>query len=306
VTEWFKSQKVVTLVRKGRGEFPDPDVHVQYRNQKVALVECKPSDAGGREYLTGLGQAIAYTTLANFSYLAVPSKEMKEFRRFFTVSKIGLMSVEEAGEIEVLQKPKESRPSSVASRERSYGYYRDLKPAEIYEILRSITRQDRGNHVRDAIWATLKRHRDLRSEKQKSAWLLNTHLLLRDLGLINSDWTLTRGGVALLQFGRSSKNMYGKELTRCFLVSANYIDILTLIQELNNKHVGFRSVDAFKEALKGAILREKLATEQTNIRRDLQDILRILRELNLITDWEKVGLVGRHNVNWKTIIPLLK
>jgi hypothetical protein len=306
VSEWFRSQRNVILVRKGRGEFPEPDVHIQYNNKKIAFVECKPSDADGREYLTGLGQAVAYTTLANFSYLAIPEKEMNMFKKFFVVDEIGLMSVIEAGDVKVIQKPRESRPSKIETRERSYGYYRDLKPLEIYEVLKTISKQDRANHIRDSIWNVLKQHRDLQSEKQKDAWLLNTYLLLRDLGLINSDWGLTRTGVTLLQFGHSNKELYVKELTRCFLINANYIDILTLIQELNNKQSGFSNVRKFKKVLEKAIIKEKLATPQTNVERDLQDVLRILRELDLITGWEKIGLAGRFNVNWKKIVPFLK
>jgi len=169
-----------------------------------------------------------------------------------------------------------------------------------------LSKQEKAYRIRDSVWGALKQHRNVQSEKQKNAWLLNVYLLLRDLSLINSDWSLTRSGISLLQFGRSNKELYMKELTKCFLINANYIDILTMIQELNNQQSKFSNVGVLKKILENKIIKEKLATPKTNVERDLQDILRILKELDLITSWEKIDNGGRFNVNWRKIVPFLK
>lgn len=306
VAKWFRSQKDVTLVKRGSGDFPDPDVLAQYESLKTAYVECKPSDADRREYLTGLGQAVAYTVLSNFSYLAIPDKEMKEFSKFFVVARIGMLSLLETGEIHVLRKAPESRPARVETRERSYGYYRDLKPHEILEVLRAVYGEEKKDRIRDTIWKTLNKMRDLRSKKQKTGWIINTQLLLRDLGLIDISWRLTKEGLSLLQLGHDDVRAFQNELTKCFLLRANYLDILGLIQELNDRRGGFVSVAKFKEELAKAMIKDKLATPQTNVLRDLQDILRILKELGLIGEWEKFGLGGRFSVRWKRVTPFLR
>jgi hypothetical protein len=317
VAEWFKADRDVVLITKGYGRgFPSPDVMVQYKQGKIALVECKPSDAGGREYITGLGQSLAYLLFADFSYLAMPEKELNAFQKYFWVREIGLLSVKENLRVQLVRPAIESKV--ILKREepriRGYGYYRDLRPMEIYQILRAIqTEKTRQTHlnkdkIENAIWHEILRARKIRSQKQRNAWILNIKLLLRDLQLVNlDDYSLTEDGFRLLQLGAlSDKKPYLDELARCFLLNANYIDILTIIQNLNDKHIGFNSVQDFKEKLSKKIIDEKLATENTNVMRDLQDIPRILRDLDIISEWKKYGINYRYNINWKRVLSLIR
>ncbi|MEM2145692.1 MAG: hypothetical protein QW279_10045 [Candidatus Jordarchaeaceae archaeon] len=317
VADWFKADRDVVLITKGYGRgFPSPDVMVQYRQGKIALVECKPSDAGGREYMTGLGQSLAYLLFADFSYLAMPEKELNTFQRYFWIKEIGLLSVKENLRVQLVRQAIESKV--ILRREepriRGYGYYRDLRPMEIYQILRAIqtekTRQAHLNkdRIENAIWREILRTREIRSQRQRNAWILNIKLLLRDLQLVNlDDYSLTEDGFRLLQLGAlPDKKPYLDELARCFLLNANYIDILTIIQNLNDEHIGFNSVQDFKEKLSKKIIEEKLATEGTNVIRDLQDIPRILRDLDIISEWKKYGFNYRYNINWKRVLSLIR
>lgn len=317
VADWFKADREVVLITKGYGRgFPSPDVMVQYRQGKIALVECKPSDAGGREYMTGLGQSLAYLLFADFSYLAMPEKELNTFQKYFWVQEIGLLSVKENLRVQLVRPAIESKV--ILKREepriRGYGYYRDLRPMEIYQILRAIqtekTRQTHFNkdRIENAIWREVLRAREIQSQRQRNAWILNIKLLLRDLQLVNlDDYSLTEDGFRLLQLGAlPDKKPYLDELARCFLLNANYIDILTIIQNLNDEHIGFNSVQDFKEKLSKKIIEEKLATEDTNVIRDLQDIPRILRDLDIISEWKKYGLNYRYNINWKRVLSLIR
>ena len=314
--DWFKSDSQVNLISKGYGgSFPNPDVRAQYRNNKVAFVECKPSNAGGREYLTGLGQSLAYLTLADFSYLALPEKEMEEYEQYFWIDKVGLLSVRDNMTIQLHRNALQSEVlvTREEPRVRGYGYYRDLKPLEIHAILKSIERKrvrqrtPNVQQVKDAMWEQVCRMRDIRSQKQKNAWILNISLLLRDLQLINpNDYSLTNDGIRLLQLGElRDKQPFINELAKLFLVNANYLDIVTIIQSLNDKHSGFSSVVEFKNRLIEEILNQKLATSNTNVMRDLQDIPRILRDLNVLSDWTQIGLAYRYVVNWKYVLSVI-
>jgi len=102
------------------------------------------------------------------------------------------------------------------------------------------------------------------------------------------------------------KKPYVDELARCFLLNANYLDILTIIQKLNDEYIGFTSVQDFKERLAEIMIEEKLATERTNVIRDLQDIPRILKDLNVLSDWKKYGLNYRYNINWKRVLTIIR
>jgi hypothetical protein len=317
VADWFKANRDVVLITKGYGRgFPSPDVMVQYRQGKMALVECKPSNAGGREYMTGLGQSLAYLLFADFSYLAMPEKELNVYQKYFWIKEIGLFSVRENLEVQLIRQALESKV--ILKREepriRGYGYYRDLRPLEIYAILRAIqteknrqTRFDKDK-TENAIWREVLKTREIRSQRQRNAWILNIKLLLRDLQLLNlDDYSLTEDGFRLLQLGAlPDKKPYLDELARCFLLNANYIDILTIIQNLNDEYIGFISVQEFKEKLSKKIIEEKLATEGTNVIRDLQDIPRILRDLDIISEWKKYGFNYRYNINWKKVLSLIR
>jgi hypothetical protein len=149
--------------------------------------------------------------------------------------------------------------------------------------------------------------REIRSQTQKNSWILNISLLLRDLQLINSnDYSLTSDGIRLLQLGElRDKQPFMNELAKMFLVNANYLDIVTIIQSLNDKYSGFSSVVEFKNRLIEEILNQKLATSNTNVMRDLQDIPRILRDLDILSDWKQLGLAYRYVINWKYVLSVI-
>jgi len=198
-------------------------------------------------------------------------------------------------------------------RVRGYGYYRDLRPLEIHAILKEIARQRarrrRPNiqQIKDAMWQQVCRMREIGSQKQKNSWILNMSLLLRDLQVINpNDYSLTEDGFRLLQLGElKDKQPFLNQLARLFLINANFLDIVTMIQGLNDEHSGFASTVQFKTLLSKEIVNQKLATKDTNVMRDLQDIPRILRDLNILSSWKKLGLTHRYTINWKHVLSVI-
>jgi hypothetical protein len=315
VSSWFKQKNEVELVSRYSPGFPEPDIFVQFRNKKTAQIECKPSGAIGREYLTGLGQAISYFTQADLSYLAIPKNEMEALKQFFWVENVGLLSIGE-GKVYEIRKPEP--PANIKKKisivKRGYAYYRDYTPKEIYILLKSIedSRVSSGfnkDSIRESIWNTLIRIRNINSSKSKSSYLTNISILLRDLKLINnSDYSILPNGSELLVIGAKEDWLsLDKLVAKLFLIDGGFIDIVALIQELNDLRYNFPSVDEFKKTLSAKILEEKLATPRTNVHRDLPDVFRILQKLDLITEWIKVDLLGgRFNVKWKNILPFVK
>lgn len=314
---WFKSDPRATLISKGYGRaFPSPDVRIQYEDNKIAFVECKPSEADGREYLTGLGQSLAYLTFVDFSYLALPEKEMNEYDQYFWLETVGLLSVRDDMTVQLHREALQSQVlvTREEPRVRGYGYYRDLRPLEIHAVLRTIerirARRRRPNiqQIKDAMWQQVCRMRNIRSQRQKNSWILNMSLLLRDIRVINPhDYSLTEDGFRLQQLGElQDKQPFLNELAKLFLENANYLDIVTIIQSLNDRHSGFTSVSQFKNLLVEEIVNQKLATQGTNVMRDLQDIPRVLRDLNILSKWTRIGLARRYVVNWKYILSVIK
>ena len=313
---WFKSDSHVVLISKGYGgAFPNPDVRAQYQDNKIAFVECKPSDAGGREYLTGLGQSLAYLTFGDFSYLALPEIEMNAYEQYFWIETVGLLSVKNDMTVQLRRGALQSEAlvTREEPRKRGYGYYRDLRPLEIHAVLKTIERMRARRRrpsiqqVKDAMWQQVLRMRNIQSQRQKNSWILNMSLLLRDLQVINpNDYSLTEDGFRLLQLGElRDKQPFLNELAKLFLINANYLDIVTIIQSLNDMHSGFTSVPQFKTLLVEEIINQKLATQGTNVMRDLQDIPRILRQLNILSGWTRRGLASRYMVNWKHILSVI-
>jgi hypothetical protein len=215
VAGWFKTNKDVVLISKTYGKgFPNPDVRAQYRGGEICVAECKGSGASGREYATGMGQCIAYLTFAEFAYLALPRKELQEYQRYFWVNEIGLLSVKDDFNVRVVRPAQKSKVLTTKEepRVRGYGYYRDLRPPEIHMILKAIQtkrvtqKKLDVKQIEEAMWKQVLKIRNIKSQRQRNAWILNMKLLLRDLQLINlNDYSLTDEGFRLLQLGGAPK-----------------------------------------------------------------------------------------------------
>jgi integrase len=313
VSNWFKRKKEVDLVtRLVRWPFPSPDIFIITKNNESISVECKPSGQSGREYITGLGQAISYFTIADFSYLSLPAKELQNYKKFFIIPEVGLLSVF-SNFVKEERKPKKIKIKKIEVEypKRGYAYYRDLNPEEIYKIL-SCIKSNSGKEpiiIKQKIWETIKRIRKgLKSQKQKMGWLINIQLFLRDLNLINiEDYTLKNNAEVLLEFDISKeeqRKLYLSELCKYLLLEGNYIDIVGLIQELNDTYDSFSNVNEFYEKLTKRIYEEKLATSRTDVKRDVKDIISILKKLGVLSELDKK--TKKYFVRWNKVLPFVK
>lgn len=274
-------------------------------------MECKPSSANRREYLTGLGQAIAFCCHSDKAYLALPSKDYYLMEKWLWTDFIGIICVEQ-NQVFVKWEPIPLKNILISKEQikRGYAYYRDLKYYEIYHILRSINNalnktRDR-EEIDNEIWGTITKIRNWMSSKKSN--LLNIKLLLRDLKLFDIySYQILPLGNELLSIEATNDTKLKEFFRKVFLIDGNYIDIVGLIQEINDCNEFFRDRRTFEERLKESMVAEKLAGKGTNIKSDLRDILRILKELEIIGPWKKVNsLGGKHPILWKNIIHLVK
>lgn len=312
VSNWFKLKPDVEIVTRFSYSFPVPDIQIQYTDGTILQIECKPSNATRREYLTGLGQTIAFYRHSDKAYLALPSKEFSSMEDFLWPNFVGIILVD-GSNVAVFRdpvKPKGIKPK-IEKIKRGYAYYRDLKINEIYSVLlelkdSSYTVQNDPKKVDDVIWNGLQKIRNWKSSPKSN--VLNTKLLLRDLKLFDfSMFQVTEIGKELLAMDVGDSEKLKAFFRKQFLIDGNYIDIIGIIQELNDEYDSFESTNFFVDLLSKKILQEKLATRRTNVKRDLRDIIRIFKELEIISSWKRFNnKKGKYFILWKNILNLIK
>ena len=312
-SNWFKIKPEVELVSRFSYGFPVPDVQVQLKTKEIIQVECKPSGANKREYITGLGQAISYCTQADYSYLSLPKNEFLSVQKWLWPDYIGIL-IADNNKIEIKREAKKCESKDNSKRQeikRGYAYYRDLKIQEIYFVMKSLEnwkiQSSRTNKVDDVIWDEMQKHRKWKSSKNSN--VLNIKLLLRDLKLYDfQNNIITENGFEVIKSGDlNMPSVLNELLLRLFLIEGNFIDIVAIIQDISEEYIDVNNLEVFKQVIAAEMIKEKLATDETNIERDLRDILYILKEFNILKESKNKNLFGtRYYINWKPILPLIK
>ena len=173
------------------------------------------------EYLTGIGQAIAYNSIFPLSYLVIPDINMEGFEVKNYISNvcqvnklnIGIFAYDmndpnNVGLIKqaelTLSDPRQIK-ASVRGIKRSYSYWRETKPEEVFEALRISyeLRNEEGNimdKLLERLWSEVLKRRFPRT-KRKSSFLLNYKLFLIQNSLIDSTGRLTIVGRHVLNLG---------------------------------------------------------------------------------------------------------
>jgi len=184
------------------------------------------------EYILGIGQAVTYHTTFVRSYLIVPEWSIEGFEAssfiYDVIEKsklnIGLISYnpEKIEDVKirkdslVLEKEAESLVDATRGVTRSYAYWRETKPEEVFDFLKIADMESRkskpGEDLRDKIleklWKKVLSKRFKKAER-KSSFLLNYYLLFSQLGLWDKSGRLTSLGRYTLhqavRFGRESE-----------------------------------------------------------------------------------------------------
>jgi len=232
-------------------DFPKPDfIYVPYEMRRIQEIErylgqttltgerlplpvsfeVKTPYVYKHEYITGIGQAISYNSVFPLSYLVIPDFNMEGFEVSGFVKEIietnnlniGLFSykMEDPTEIELIKEASMVRTharriqESVKGIRRSYSYWRETLPQEVFEALRISRELERTqepnilNDVMTRLWNEVLSVRFPRTTRV-SSFLLNYKLFLIQNALIDATGHLTAIGRHTLtlgeRFGRESE-----------------------------------------------------------------------------------------------------
>ncbi|MEM2701629.1 MAG: hypothetical protein QXR45_00490 [Candidatus Bathyarchaeia archaeon] len=230
-------------------DFPKPDfIYVPYEMRNIQEIEryigqttltgerlplpvsfeVKTPYVYKHEYITGIGQAISYNSVFPLSYLVIPDFNMERFEVSDFVKeivetndlKIGLFSykMENPKEIELIKEASIVRTQarrikeSVKGIRRSYSYWRETIPEEVFEALR-ISKELEGiqepnilNEVLKRFWNEILSRRFPKTTRV-SSFLLNYKLFLIQNALLDASGRLTAIGRHTLTLGER----FGKE-----------------------------------------------------------------------------------------------
>ncbi|MEO0224782.1 MAG: hypothetical protein ABIL76_06810 [candidate division WOR-3 bacterium] len=291
VYNYFYSQKNFKIVRRNYGEFPKPDIYLEDEKGRIYSIECKGSYDNMREYITGIGQAVCYLSFSNYSYLAIPQEKVKDLESFLVINEIGLIAV--SNQVKVIKEAKFNNLKSKPKISRGYAYYRDLKLNEIKEILKIINRfHDKPKEkIEQKIWNYLNKERNIKTSK--NSWILNIKLFLRDLNIIDNNFKLTRTGYDLFLSIEDESN-FKNRIKFLFLNEGNFKDIILIIDEQRKKLVEGFKVEKLRELVAERLENEKLSRSKESAKRDLNDIFRLLKDLEILDE--------NYFINWKNVI----
>ncbi|OYT26365.1 MAG: hypothetical protein B6U95_07535 [Thermofilum sp. ex4484_82] len=193
------------------------------------------------EYIMGVGQAVTYNASFVRSFLVIPEYNMEGFdvlSFIYEITKktklsIGLISyepdnvekIEMVKEAEILPMTPESLEETTRGVTRSYAYWRETKPEEVYEFLRiaeeeaikAQPKEDIREKILERLWEEVLSHR-FKEAKRKSSFLLNYKLFFSHIGLWDKSGRLTSLGKYTLIQGQR----FGKE-------SSTFRDIVTYL-----------------------------------------------------------------------------
>lgn len=212
------------------------------------------------EYITGIGQAISYNSIFPLSYLVVPDYNMEGFEVSDFLKdiietnnlNIGLFSyrMENPKEVELIKEASIVRTQakrikeSVKGIKRSYSYWRETKPEEVFEALRisrELERTRQTNNILDMVMEKLWKEvlsKRFQKAKRKSSFLLNYKLFLIQNALLDAMGHLTAIGRHTLflgeRFGKESET-FREIITYILLKYGGHYILLSKIYEEQRK-----------------------------------------------------------------------
>jgi len=263
-------------------DFPKPDfIYVPYEMRRINIqeiekylgqttltgerlplpvsFEVKTPYVYKHEYVTGIGQAISYNSVFPLSYLVIPDVNMEGFEVLDFIKEvvetnnlnIGLFSykMENPQEIELIKEASIVRTQarrikeSVKGIRRSYSYWRETKPEEVFEALRiskeleKTQRYNILNEVLTKLWDEVLSSRFPRTTRV-SSFLLNYKLFLIQNALLDATGRLTAIGRHTLvlgeRFGKESET-FREIITYVLLKYGGHYSLLSKIYDVQRQ-----------------------------------------------------------------------
>lgn len=256
--------------------WPLPDfVIVDSRNSKAVAGEFKPPDQSKREYLTGLGQAVAYTRDFDYAILVVPRLAEDGYRIAEHIHEVlaqppllqvpvGLVCYDErvisaqSAPFDVLH-ALTARQTPVVHRgttsESFWAKWRDISPEEMGIFLNYLYEEGRSNapgtprdRAFDRLWADILAQRThhwsggvrsvANTRESKVAWGKNYRNFVSHIGWTLADGKLTEEGLRALHLA----HIYGSD-------SRIFLDHIALTVLMGGKHlVLINAINEFQDA----------------------------------------------------------
>ena len=215
------------------------------------------------EYLTGIGQAIAYNSIFPYSYLVVPDTNIEGFEvaeYIHNVVKtnnlnIGIFSykmdnpyeVSLIKQADITQSDPKKIKGAVKGINRSYSYWRETRPEEVFYALKisyEISKEESGNimnKVLNKLWEDVLSSR-FTSAKRKTSFQLNYKLFLIQNSLLDSNGRLTIIGKYTLTLGdrfEPESELFKEIITYVMLKYGGHYTLLSKIyyEQLNMDEV---------------------------------------------------------------------
>jgi hypothetical protein len=252
------------------------------------------------EYITGVGQAISYNSIFPLSYLVVPDYNMEGFevsdflKTIIEVNNlsIGLFSYnsENPAEIDLVKQASIIRikagriRESVKDIKRSYSYWRETKPEEVFEALRISRETERTtkeanilDRVLQKLWEEVLSIRFAKAERP-SSFLLNYRLFLIQNALLDANGHLTAIGRHTLslgeRFGKESET-FREIITYVLLKYGGHYTLLSKIyeeqKEMNEAHLA--SWDNWANEIESRLREQNYYISKDDFRTDLPRML---------------------------------
>ena len=282
------------------------------------------------EYITGIGQAVSYNSLFPLSYLVIPDTNVEGFEvsdfilniakandlrmGIFTYKLDDPESVNLTKEAIIVKTQAKRVKESVKGIRRSYSYWRETMPEEVYEALRISkeleTSKDTNilSMVLERLWDDVLSKRFPRTTR-KSSFLLNYKLFLIQNALLDANGRLTIIGRHTLTlgelFGKDSE-MFRESITYIMLkYGGHYILLSKIYEEQGRMDKELSSWDTWADNIVEKLREQNYYISKDDFRIDLPRML-YAYERYFCGIAEKTFIEGRGiKINYPKIVEIL-
>ncbi|MEM2202697.1 MAG: hypothetical protein QXX41_14325 [Nitrososphaerota archaeon] len=296
-----------TIVITSSSEWPEPDFVFDDRKGMTYSFEFKPPEQVRREYLLGIGQAVAYLTHFSHSTLILP-KTAENFHIADYIScivrnlplKIGVIAYEptDIRHLEVLV-PYPPQPVGPLERKASIGkvfwaFWMDESIHEFYLMLkRSYELRKEPGDIKEKVFKdvfTLMQQgktyandgtpRKLGGRLKFSSWFLNYRLPFLHCGLWSLDGKPTLTGTRILSIGDTygwDSEEFRNALAKAYLINGKHLLLLKYIWDIQinmiNNNIQHQTQNEYLNKMADELMKRGFGRAHRGVRRNLQAMI---------------------------------
>lgn len=296
-----------TIVITSSSEWPEPDFVFDDRKGMTYSFEFKPPEQVRREYLLGVGQAVAYLTHFSHSTL-IPPKTAENFNIADYISsivrslplKIGVITYEptDIRHLEVLV-PYPPQPVGPLERKASIGkvfwaFWMDESIHEFYLMLkRSYELRNEPGDIKEKVfkdvfalmqqgqtYANDGTPRRLGGRLKFSSWFLNYRLPFLHCGLWSLDGKPTLTGTRILSIGDTcgwDSEEFRNALAKAYLTNGKHLLLLKYIWDIQinmiNNNIKHQTQNEYLNKMTDELTKRGFGRAHRGVRRNLQAMI---------------------------------